>query len=77
MKHAENLKLHFDSAIRVCPNAIAAHPSDPSQLALGLSDGGVYVLEPLKSDKQWGSDPSVETSAGPSTNPEMDQTPMA
>ncbi|KAI3786010.1 hypothetical protein L1987_45137 [Smallanthus sonchifolius] len=65
------------SAIRVCPNAIAAHPSDPSQLAVGLSDGGVYVLEPLESDKQWGGDPSSETSAGPSTNPDPDQTQAA
>ncbi|PWA42826.1 topless-related protein 4 [Artemisia annua] len=56
------------STIKVCPNAIAAHPSNPSQLALGLSDGGVYVLEPLESDKEWGSDPLSETGAGSSSN---------
>ncbi|KAK1434049.1 hypothetical protein QVD17_10967 [Tagetes erecta] len=64
-------------AIRVCPNAIAAHPSDPNQLALGLTDGGVYVLEPLESDKQWGNDLSAETNAGPSTNHDQDQTRVA
>ncbi|KAK9066290.1 hypothetical protein SSX86_013611 [Deinandra increscens subsp. villosa] len=65
-------------AIKVCPNAIAAHPSDPSQLALGLSDGGVYVLEPLELDKQWGSDPINETSPDLSTNvPNPDQTQVA
>uniref|UniRef100_A0A164XDC1 CTLH domain-containing protein n=1 Tax=Daucus carota subsp. sativus TaxID=79200 RepID=A0A164XDC1_DAUCS len=31
----------------VYPLAIAAHPRDPSQFALGLNDGGVLVLEPL------------------------------
>lgn len=51
------------------PNAIAAHPFDPNQVALGLSDGGVYVLEPLESVKEWGSDPSAETDAVPSTSP--------
>ncbi|XP_024969961.1 topless-related protein 4-like isoform X2 [Cynara cardunculus var. scolymus] len=58
------------SSLLVSPNAIAAHPSDPNQVALGLSDGGICVLEPLESEKQWGNDPSTETGvAGPSTNP--------
>ncbi|MFS7985363.1 putative Topless family protein [Helianthus anomalus] len=67
----------FYSAIRVSPKAIAAHPSDPNQLAIGLSDGGVYVLEPLKADKQWGGDPSVESSASPSINPDPNHTSAA
>ncbi|XP_022003682.1 topless-related protein 4 [Helianthus annuus] len=62
------------SAIRVSPKAIAAHPSDPNQLAIGLSDGGVYVLEPLKADKQWGGDPLAESSASPSINPDPNHT---
>ncbi|MFS7946726.1 putative transcription factor WD40-like family [Helianthus anomalus] len=62
------------NAIRVSPKAIAAHPSDPNQLAIGLSDSGVYVLEPLKADKQWGGDPSAESSAGPSINPDPNHT---
>lgn len=46
---------------------IAAHPSEPNQFALGLTDGGVYVLEPLESDGKWGTAPPVENGAGPST----------
>ncbi|GJT61753.1 hypothetical protein Tco_1005286 [Tanacetum coccineum] len=49
------------STIKVYPNAIPAHPSNPSQLALGLSDSGVYVIVPLESDKEWRSDPLSET----------------
>ncbi|KAL8123045.1 hypothetical protein AgCh_011138 [Apium graveolens] len=39
---------------RVYPLVIAAHPNDPNQFALGLSDGGVQVLEPPESDGRWG-----------------------
>ncbi|XP_040368075.1 topless-related protein 4-like [Rosa chinensis] len=52
----------------VYPAAVVAHPSEPNQFAIGLSDGGVVVLEPLESTEQWGSMPLVE-SAGPSTSP--------
>lgn len=50
------------------PLVIAAHPSDPNQFALGLSDGGVVVLEPLESEGKWGTLPLVENGAGPSTS---------
>ncbi|KAI3521224.1 hypothetical protein L1887_10685 [Cichorium endivia] len=50
---------YIPSNSRVCPNAIAAHPFDPNQVALGLSDGGVYVIEPLESCKKWGTDPKI------------------
>ncbi|XP_074312651.1 topless-related protein 4-like isoform X2 [Silene latifolia] len=33
---------------RTFPVALAAHPSKPNQFALGLSDGRIYVLEPLE-----------------------------
>ncbi|KAL8230398.1 hypothetical protein R6Q57_000176 [Mikania cordata] len=65
------------NAIRVCPKVIAAHPCEPNQLALGLSDGGVYVLEPLEVHKEWDSDPSAVTTAGSSTNPDTNQTQAA
>ncbi|XP_010533140.1 PREDICTED: topless-related protein 4-like [Tarenaya hassleriana] len=52
---------------RVYPLVIAAHPSDPNQFALGLSDGGVQVLEPLETESKWGSSPPAEDSAGPSS----------
>jgi len=44
----------------VYPLVIAAHPSEPNQFALGLSEGGVQVLEPLESEGKWGTGPPVE-----------------
>lgn len=35
------------------PLVIAAHPRKPNQFALGLSDGGVLVVEPEKSEDEW------------------------
>nr|XP_043619034.1 topless-related protein 4-like isoform X2 [Erigeron canadensis] len=52
---------------RVYPLVVAAHPSEPNQFALGLTDGGVCVIEPLESEGKWGSSPLVvESGAGPS-----------
>lgn len=51
---------------RVHPLVIAAHPTEPNQIALGLSDGGVYVVEPLESEGKWGTVPPPENGAGPS-----------
>lgn len=42
------------------PLVIAAHPSEPNQFALGLTDGGVHVLEPLESEGKWGVVPPTE-----------------
>ena len=39
---------------------IAAHPHEPNQYALGLSDGGVHVFEPLESEGKWGVPPPAE-----------------
>ncbi|XP_028798241.1 topless-related protein 1 isoform X2 [Neltuma alba] len=36
------------------PFVIAANPQDPNQFALGLTDGGVQVIEPLESEGKWG-----------------------
>ncbi|XP_062216167.1 protein TPR3-like isoform X2 [Phragmites australis] len=44
----------------VHPVVVAAHPSEASQFALGLTDGGVYVLEPLESERKWGNPPPME-----------------
>ncbi|XP_028753925.1 topless-related protein 4 isoform X1 [Neltuma alba] len=59
--------LHPNPSLRVHPLVIAAHPSEANQFALGLTDGGVYVLEPLESEGRWGSPPPTENGAGPST----------
>ncbi|XP_078157501.1 protein TPR3-like [Carex rostrata] len=34
-------------------SVIAVHPSKPNQFAIGLTDGGVYVLEPVESEATW------------------------
>lgn len=48
---------------------IAAHPAEPNQFALGLTDGGVLLLEPNESEGVWGSAPPVENGAGTSSSP--------
>lgn len=35
------------------PTAIAAHPQEPNQFAVGLTDGGVIVFEPPISAGKW------------------------
>ncbi|KAH9715452.1 protein TOPLESS [Citrus sinensis] len=56
----------------VHPLVIAAHPQEPNEFALGLSDGGVHVFEPLESEGKWGVPPPVDngsTSSMPATPP--------
>ncbi|KAG6546023.1 hypothetical protein Mapa_012428 [Marchantia paleacea] len=48
------------------PLVIAAHPSEANQFALGLSDGGVQVIEPLESEGKWGIGPPSDN-GGPSS----------
>ncbi|XP_055960299.1 topless-related protein 4-like isoform X2 [Mercurialis annua] len=57
--------LPINPSLRIHPLVIAAHPSEPNQFALGLTDGGVHVLEPLESEGKWGTSPPVENGAGP------------
>ena len=45
---------------------IAAHPSEPNQFALGLTDGGVHVLEPLESEGKWGVNPPMDNGSASS-----------
>ncbi|CAA2973430.1 topless-related 4-like isoform X1 [Olea europaea subsp. europaea] len=48
-----SLYLPANPSLQAYPLVIAAHPSKPNQFAVGLSDGGVYVLEPLESEGKW------------------------
>ncbi|KAB1199378.1 Topless-related protein 4 [Morella rubra] len=59
--------LPSNPSIRVFPLVIAAHPSEPNQFALGLTDGGVHIIEPLEVEGKWGTSPPAENGAGPST----------
>ncbi|XVE54456.1 hypothetical protein DITRI_Ditri03aG0082800 [Diplodiscus trichospermus] len=56
-----------NTSLRVFPLVIAAHPSDPNQFALGLTDGGVHILEPLESEGKWGASPPFEDGTARST----------
>eukprot|EP00252_Welwitschia_mirabilis_P005636 TRINITY_DN1613_c0_g1_i6.p1 TRINITY_DN1613_c0_g1~~TRINITY_DN1613_c0_g1_i6.p1 ORF type:complete len:126 (-),score=10.19 TRINITY_DN1613_c0_g1_i6:438-815(-) len=49
--------------------AIAAHPSEPNQFALGTTDGCVYVIEPSESEGRWGTMPPPD--AAISANPTL------
>ncbi|GFQ02847.1 protein topless [Phtheirospermum japonicum] len=48
------------------PVVIAAHPSDPNQFALGMSDGAVHVIEPSDGETKWGGSTSQDNGALPS-----------
>ena len=38
----------------VYPQVVAAHPQEVNQFAVGLTDGGVVMLEPTEADGRWG-----------------------
>ncbi|GER48462.1 WD-repeat protein [Striga asiatica] len=50
----------------VHPLVIAAHPQEPNQFALGLSDGSVHVFEPLETEGKWGVPPPIENGSSSS-----------
>ncbi|KAH7432223.1 hypothetical protein KP509_07G013800 [Ceratopteris richardii] len=52
---APSVYLGLGSNSSVYPLVVAAHPSEPNQFALGLTDGTVQVVEPLESEGRWGS----------------------
>ncbi|KAJ0080517.1 hypothetical protein Patl1_24421 [Pistacia atlantica] len=47
------------------PFVIAAHPSEPNQIALGMSDRAVHVVEPLDVELKWGGTPSQDNGSPP------------
>ena len=50
------------------PSVIAAHPFEPNQFAIGLTDGSVHVIEPLESEGKWGIAPLAENGSTSSSN---------
>ncbi|KAL0837454.1 hypothetical protein Bca101_089344 [Brassica carinata] len=38
----------------IIPQVITAHPQEPNQLAVGLADGSVKVIEPSEASRRWG-----------------------
>ncbi|XP_078150956.1 protein TPR3-like isoform X3 [Carex rostrata] len=61
----------------VHPLVVAAHPLEPNQFAIGLTDGGVHVIEPLESEGKWGAAPPSENGSSSSLPPNAAQTPGA
>ncbi|XP_050286590.1 topless-related protein 4-like isoform X1 [Quercus robur] len=60
--------LSSNPSSRAYPLVIAAHPSKPNQFAIGLTDGGVHVIEPLESEGSWCVAPVLENGVVPSAN---------
>lgn len=52
---------------------VAAHPSDPNQIALGMTDGTVHVVEPSDIELKWGGTPCQDNGPLPSnsSNPSL------
>lgn len=63
----------FCSSSQVYPLVIAAHPSEPNQVALGMTDGSVHVVEPLDVELKWGGTLSQDNGPLPSnsSNPSL------
>lgn len=61
----------------VYPLVIAAHPSEPNQIALGMSDGAVHVVEPTDTEPKWGGQPPQDNGSIPSnsSNPALSGQP--
>ncbi|XP_044477913.1 protein TOPLESS-RELATED PROTEIN 2-like isoform X1 [Mangifera indica] len=61
------------SSTTTYPFVIAAHPSEPYQIALGMSDGAVHVVEPSDTELKWGGTPSQDNGSLPSnsSNPSL------
>ncbi|KAK2638976.1 hypothetical protein Ddye_026771 [Dipteronia dyeriana] len=53
------ISIHCNSRPRY-PIVVAEHPMILNQFAVGLTDGSVYVFEPLESDGQWGVPPPLQ-----------------
>lgn len=48
----------------VFPMVIAAHPTELNQIALGMSDGSVNVIEPSDAEQKWGVCSPFENGGG-------------
>ncbi|XP_021887756.1 protein TPR3-like [Carica papaya] len=60
--------LPSESISTAYPLVVAAHPQEPNQFAVGLTDGYIHVVEPLESEGKWGqTNPALKNVA--STSP--------
>lgn len=42
------------------PLVVTAHPQEPNQLGVGLTDGSIKVIEPSETERKWGIAVPVE-----------------
>lgn len=59
---ASSAYLHQSSSIsqNIYPFVVAAHPQEPNQFAVGMSDGSIKVIEPIEPNGRWGVSASVD-----------------
>ncbi|XP_011036611.1 PREDICTED: topless-related protein 1-like [Populus euphratica] len=71
-----NAYLPSDVGSSVYPLAVAAHPQEPNQFSIGLTDGSIQVFEPLESEGKWGLPPPAENGASSSMPPAPPAAPL-
>lgn len=59
---APQVYLGLGASSSIYPLVIAAHPLEPNQFAIGLTDGGVQVIEPLEAEGRWGGGSTPDNS---------------
>ncbi|WCJ42998.1 TOPLESS-related 3 [Euphorbia peplus] len=57
------------------PAVVAAHPHESNQLAIGLTDGSVKVMEPSELEGKWGTSPPADNGRTPSSSTTSNHTP--
>ena len=50
----------FDYSCSVYPLVIASHPCNSNKFSLGMTNRGVYVIEPSESVGKWGVGPPLD-----------------
>ncbi|XP_061369331.1 topless-related protein 2-like isoform X1 [Gastrolobium bilobum] len=58
------------------PLVVTAHPQEPNQFAVGLSDGSIKVIEPTESEGRWGVNAPLDNNGmhnGVTINPKPEQ----
>ncbi|XVF35630.1 hypothetical protein REPUB_Repub18cG0162700 [Reevesia pubescens] len=63
--------LPSDISSTVHPLVVAANPQEPNQFAIGLTNGSVYVFEPLESEGKWDVPQCIENGSPSSISPRV------
>ena len=49
-----SISIFYCDSQTVHPLVVTAHPQEVNQLAVGLTDGSVKVIEPSEAERKWG-----------------------